>query len=100
MLETSFLPDEGIEPRKFCRIWFGINHLSATEINNHEVHASYRRKCVKLLAQVLGVCASSVRKWGADINFSGIPHHHKLALAYALKIAVIHQINKETAEAA
>ncbi len=87
MPKIETLPTKGIEPRQFCRIWFGVNHLPPSEIADYETQSGYRRECIMLLAKVLGVAECSVRRWGDGLNFAMIPEYHKLSLAYALKAA-------------
>ncbi len=87
MLTVETLPTKGTEPREFCRIWFGVSHLSPSEMADYETQSGYRRECIMLLAKVLGVAECSVRRWGDGLNFATIPEYHKLALAYALKAA-------------
>lgn len=97
MLAIQALPEKGINPREFCRIWFKIAHLSPEEIAEYETESGYRKQCVQLLSNVLGVAQCSVRRWGSGLNFSGIPEHHTLALAYALQAAGIESTRKNKA---
>jgi hypothetical protein len=76
---------EAIEPRKFCRIWFGIDTLTPDEISDRETESGYRKSCVKVLSTVLGLQERTVRGWGRGLNFERTPYCHKLALGYALQ---------------
>ncbi|SRR5579883_797836 len=87
MVRLQSLPKTGVTPREFCRICFDIAHLSQEEIAEYETESGYRKKCIKLLAKVLGVAECSVRRWGSGLNFADIPEYHKLSLAYALQAA-------------
>jgi hypothetical protein len=78
------LPTEAIEPRKFCRIWFGIDTLPPDEIAERETETGYRKRCIKLISTVLGLQERTVRGWG-NLNFPRMPYCHKLALSYALQ---------------
>ncbi|MBW4628254.1 MAG: hypothetical protein KME49_22760 [Brasilonema octagenarum HA4186-MV1] len=79
------LPRIGACPRQFCRQWFGISSLPVDEIAECETESDYRRKCVKLLARVLGLKERTIRGWGSGLNFEKMPQCHRLALAYALQ---------------
>ncbi|MCC5619430.1 hypothetical protein LC605_31095 [Nostoc sp. CHAB 5836] len=81
----KFTRVEVLQPREFCRIFFGISHLSTEDIVEYESESGYRKKCVKLLAKVTGRGERTVRSWGAGIKFEKMPECYKLTLAYALK---------------
>lgn len=83
MVNVKNLPN-GIVPRKFCRICFGINELPLEEIAELETESGYRKSCVKLLARVIGVTERAVRTWGKGLNFEKMPECHKKTMAYAL----------------
>ncbi|MCC5599749.1 hypothetical protein [Nostoc favosum] len=76
------LPKEGLEPRQFLRYCFGIAELSPGELLEEETDSQYRKKCITVLCAVLGVQRPTVRKWGSDLNFDGIPNYSKVSLAY------------------
>ncbi|NMG08774.1 hypothetical protein [Brasilonema sp. UFV-L1] len=76
------LPKEGLEPRQFLRHCFGIASLSPPELLEEETDSQYRKKSITVLCAVLGVQRPTVRKWGSDLNFDGIPNYCKFALAY------------------
>ncbi|NMF65739.1 hypothetical protein DP113_33085 (plasmid) [Brasilonema octagenarum UFV-E1] len=76
------LPKEGLKPRQFLRHCFGIASLSPPELLEEETDSQYRRKCISVLCAVFDVQRPTVRKWGSDLNFDGIPNYCKFALAY------------------
>lgn len=76
------LPKEGLEPRQFLRYCFGLASLSPPELLEEETDSQYRKKCITVLCAVLGVQRPTVRKWGSDLNFDGIPNYCKVSLAY------------------
>lgn len=76
------IPREGLEPRQFLRYCFGITELSPKELLEEETDSQYRKKCITVLCGVLGVQRQTVRKWGGDLNFEGMPNYCKVALAY------------------
>jgi len=76
------LPKERLEARQFLRHCFGIAELSPPELLEEETDSQYRKKCITVLCAVLGVQRPTVRKWGSDLNFDGIPNYCKVSLAY------------------
>ncbi len=78
----KILPNQGLEPRQFLRYCFGIAELSPPELLEEETDSQYRKKCITVLCAVLGVQRPTVRKWGSDLNFDGIPNYCKVSLAY------------------
>ncbi len=76
------LPKEGLEPRQFLRHCFDIAELTPRELLEEETDSQYRKKCITVLCAVLGVQRPTVRKWGSDLNFNGIPNYSKVSLAY------------------
>ena len=78
----KILPTQGLEPRLFLRYCFGIAELSPPELLEEETDSQYRKKCITVLCAVLGVQRPTVRKWGSDLNFDGIPNYCKVSLAY------------------
>ncbi|BAY63633.1 hypothetical protein NIES22_37210 [Calothrix brevissima NIES-22] len=79
---VEILPKQGLEPREFLRYCFGIAELSPPELLEEETDSQYRKKCITVLCAVLGVQRPTVRKWGSDLNFDGIPNYCKISLAY------------------
>jgi hypothetical protein len=78
----KILSTQGLEPRQFLRHCFGIAELSPPELLEEETDSQYRKKCITVLCAVLGVQRPTVRKWGSDLNFDGIPNYCKVSLAY------------------
>lgn len=82
-MRVSELPPP-VEPRQFCRIWFGLEGMSPDDIAEAETESGYRKNCVKLLSKVIGVDERTVRMWGVGLRFEKIPQNHKRTLGYAL----------------
>ncbi|GAX46324.1 hypothetical protein NIES4075_73450 [Tolypothrix sp. NIES-4075] len=61
-----------------------LNGLPPDEIAELETESGYRKRCVKLLAKVIGLTERAVRTWGKGLNFEKMPECHKKTLAYAL----------------
>ena len=59
---------------EFCCRWFDID-------KNEEPERGYRAKCVKLLAQVIGLEVNTVERWGS--NFERMPDQYRSTLSYA-----------------
>jgi hypothetical protein len=78
----KILPTQGLEPRQFLRHCFGIASLSPEELLEEETDSQYRKKCITLLCAIFDVQRPTVRKWGSDLNFEGMPNYCKIALAY------------------
>lgn len=83
------LPKEGLEPRQFLRHCFGIAKLSHPELLEEETDSQYRKKSITVLCAVLGVQRPTVRKWGSDLNFHGIPNYCKVTLAYIYAAEIV-----------
>ncbi|MEI2577342.1 hypothetical protein [Scytonema sp. PRP1] len=79
------LPQQGLEPRQFLRLCFGIAELSPELLLEEETRFQYSSACIKLLSGLLGVTKQAVRKWGNNPSFDKMPHHTKLTLAYINK---------------
>ncbi len=75
---TNDLP-RSMKPREFCRAWF---HATPTA----EETRGYRRQCVKLLAEVIGLEEDTVDRWGSGLDFPGMPSQYENTLGYALTI--------------
>lgn len=80
---TKILPSQNIEPRQFLRYCFDIDGLPQETIFEEETNFSYCYKCVNLLSKILGMKKRTIREWGEDPNFGGMPHHAKLTCTYA-----------------
>jgi hypothetical protein len=78
----KILPTQGLEPRQFLRHCFGIASFSPEELLEEETDSQYRKKCITLLCAIFDVQRPTVRKWGSDLNFEGMPNYCKIALAY------------------
>jgi type IV secretory pathway protease TraF len=68
-----------MKPREFCRAWF---HATPEA----EETRGYRRQCVKLLAEVIGLEEDTVERWGSGLAFPGMPSQYENTLGYALTI--------------
>ncbi|MBD2772140.1 hypothetical protein [Iningainema tapete] len=79
------LPQQGLEPRQFLRLCFGIAELSPELLLEEETRFQYSSACIKLLSGLLGVTKQAVRKWGNNPSFDKMPQHTKLTLAYINK---------------
>lgn len=79
------LPQQGLEPRQFLRLCFGIASLSPELLLEEETRFQYSSACIKLLSGLLGVTKQAVRKWGNNPSFDKMPQHTKLTLAYINK---------------
>ncbi|KOP24275.1 hypothetical protein AMR41_21310 [Hapalosiphon sp. MRB220] len=91
----KILPTQGLEPRQFLRYCFGIAELSPPELLEEETDSQYRKKCITVLCAVLGVQRPTVRKWGSDLNFDGIPNYCKISLAYIHAAEIVpNQLNR------
>lgn len=76
------LPTEGLEPRQFLRHCFGIADLTPAELLEEETDSQYRKKCITIFCAIFDIQRATVRKWGSDLNFEGMPNYCKIALAY------------------
>jgi hypothetical protein len=76
------LPTQGLEPRQFLRHCFGIAELTPTELLEEETDSQYRKKCITIFCAIFDIQRATVRKWGSDLNFEGMPNYCKIALAY------------------
>jgi hypothetical protein len=73
------LPSEGLEPRQFLRHCFGIADLTPAELLEEETDSQYRKKCITVLCAIFDIQRATVRKWGSDLNFEGMPNYCKIA---------------------
>ncbi|MBW4498719.1 MAG: hypothetical protein KME57_03825 [Scytonema hyalinum WJT4-NPBG1] len=78
----KILPTQGLEPRQFLRHCFDIAELTPEQLLEEETDSQYRKKCITVLCAIFGVQRPTVRKWGSDLNFDGMPNYCKFALAY------------------
>ena len=78
----KILPNQGLEPRQFLRYCFGIAELGAESLLEEETDSQYRKKCISVLSCIFDIERATVRKWGTDLNFEGMPNYCKIALAY------------------
>jgi hypothetical protein len=76
------LPTQGLEPRQFLRHCFGIAELTPAELLEEETDSQYRKKCITIFCAIFDIQRATVRKWGSDLNFEGMPNYCKIALAY------------------
>lgn len=82
-LPTTYLMEKDVPmltPREFCRKMFGLFGMSEVDILTEEMQPGYRRKCIKLLCQILGVKRQTVLNWGGGLEFSGMPKNHQRIL--------------------
>ena len=78
------LLSEIIEPREFLRYCFDIDNLALKETLEEETNFSYCTKCVRLLSKILGLQRKTIREWGHNPNFEGMPRHARMTCNYAL----------------
>jgi hypothetical protein len=69
-----------LTPRKFCRKMFGLFGLPEADILAEEMEYGYRRKCIRLLCQMIGVKRQTVLNWGGGLEFTGMPQSHQRIL--------------------
>jgi hypothetical protein len=46
------------------------------------IQSRSRKKCITVLCAIFDVQRPTVRKWGSDLNFEGMPNYCRIALAY------------------
>ena len=83
------LPKEGLEPRQFLRHCFGIAKLNPSELLGEETDSQYRKKCITVFCAIFDIQRATVRKWGSDLNFEGMPKYCRIALAYIYDAQVV-----------
>lgn len=71
------------EPRQFLRYCFNIDKLPLEEILEEETSFSYCTQCVRLLSKILGLQRKTVRSWGDNPNFEGMPQYARMTCNYA-----------------
>lgn len=82
-LKVSGLLSKSIEPREFLRYCFDIDQLALEEILEEETSFSYCTQCVRLLSKILGIQRRTVRQWGDNPNFEGMPQYARMTCNYA-----------------
>lgn len=81
-LKVSGLLSKSVEPRQFLRYCFDINQLPLEEILEEETSFSYCTQCVRLLSKILGIQRRTVRQWGDNPNFEGMPQYARITCNY------------------
>lgn len=70
------------QPRQFLRYCFNIDQLPLKEILEEETSFDYCTQCVRLLSKILGIQRRTIRQWGNNPNFEGMPKHIRVACDY------------------
>lgn len=83
------LPQQGLEPRQFLRHCFGIAELTPSELLEEETDSQYRKKCITVFCAIFDIQRATVRKWGSDLNFEGMPKYCRIALAYIYAAQIV-----------
>jgi hypothetical protein len=83
------LPQQGLEPRQFLRHCFGIAELTASELLEEETDSQYRKKCITVFCTIFNIQRATVRKWGSDLNFEGMPKYCRISLAYIYAAQIV-----------
>jgi hypothetical protein len=81
-----------IDAKQFIRLVTAASQgISVESVKKQEQEQSrkYMRDGVTILSQALAIDKKTVYGWGDNINYAGMPGHHKLALGYA-KAANVH----------
>ena len=74
---------QSIEPREFLRYCFGIDRLTPLAIIYEEIRFGYSTRCINLISKLLGMQKKTVREWGDNPNFEGMPQHARKTCSYA-----------------
>ena len=82
---------QSVEPREFLRYCFGIDKLSQEAILSEEIRFGYSTRCINLMSKLLGMQKKTVREWGDNPNFEGMPQHARKTCSYA-QIALSPQV--------
>ncbi|NJM22627.1 MAG: hypothetical protein HC836_27660 [Richelia sp. RM2_1_2] len=77
------LSTQSIEPREFLRYCFGIDKLTREAILEEEIRFGYSTRCINLISKLLGMQKKTVREWGDNPNFEGMPQHARKTCSYA-----------------
>ena len=83
-----------IKPRQFLRYCFGIDKLPPHEALEEETSFDYCTKSVRLLSTVLGLQKKTIRDWGQNPNFEGMPQHARITCNYALMALSREELNR------
>ena len=83
------LPKQGLELRQFLRHCFGIAELTPSELLEEETDSQYRKKCITVFCAIFDIQRATVRKWGSDLNFEGMPKYCRIALAYIYAAQIV-----------
>ncbi|MDF5737193.1 MULTISPECIES: hypothetical protein [unclassified Nostoc] len=81
ILKTCVYQKKGMNPRIFCRRWFGLEDMDNdgrvryTEnlILAMESEHGYREKCINLIARLLKIKPNTIHRWGKGVEFDKIP---------------------------
>jgi hypothetical protein len=81
ILKTYVYQKKGMNPRIFCRRWFGLEDMDNngrfryTEnlILAMESEHGYREKCINLIARLLRIKSNTIHRWGKGVEFDKIP---------------------------
>ena len=68
-----------LEPREFCRLMFGLNSFSESEIIKIEETYEYTQASRLILMEILGVSWKQVTNWG-KFQSKKVPECHKKTL--------------------
>lgn len=74
---------ESVEPREFLRYCFGIDRLNSEAVLEEEIRFGYSTRCINLISKLLGMQKKTVREWGDNPNFEGMPQHARMTCSYA-----------------
>jgi hypothetical protein len=85
---------ESVEPRHFLRYCFDINKLSPEAILEEETSFDYCSRSVRFLSKILGMKRKTVREWGENPNFEGMPHYAKVTCSYAQAALSKEELNR------
>ncbi|NJN07561.1 MAG: hypothetical protein HC815_06040 [Richelia sp. RM1_1_1] len=85
---------ESVEPRQFLRYCFDINKLSPEAILEEETSFDYCSRSVRFLSKILGMKRKTVREWGDNPNFEGMPHYAKVTCSYAQAALSKEELNR------
>ena len=101
ILKISIDRQLGIDPRRFCRRWFGyedINQFGKPRFTEKQILAiesehGYRQKCINLLAEILKIKPNTIDRWGRGVEFNKISadkqQKYQVYLGYVDVIRVI-----------
>ena len=92
----QYLSTESIEPREFLRYCFGIDKLNSEAVLEEEIRFGYSTRCINLISKLLGMQKKTVREWGDNPNFEGMPQHARMTCSYA-SVALSSEILKRIA---